>query len=86
MHASIEECWNMTWITSEQWLWIIILALIAILVVPILIIWLILALPAELKMVSTFLIIIGWGVAAGYKDWLVEKRREEEKKRRSSEV
>jgi Flp pilus assembly protein TadB len=71
----------MSWILSEEWLWIIVFAFLAILVGPLLIIWIILALPAELKVVATFLIIIGWGVAAGYKDWLQEKRREEERRR-----
>ncbi len=67
-------------ILSEKWLWIIILALAAISVGPLLIIWVILYLPDELKVVATILIVIGWGVAAGYKDWLKDKRREEEKR------
>jgi hypothetical protein len=75
----------MAWILSEEWLWVIIVVLIAILVGPLLIIWLVLALPAELKLVATLFIIIGWGIASGYKDWRVAARREEEKKRRSSE-
>jgi hypothetical protein len=75
----------MAWILSEEWLWVIIIVLIAILVGPLLIIWLVIALPAELKLVATLFIIIGWGIASGYKDWLVAARREEEKKRRSSE-
>jgi hypothetical protein len=71
----------MIWILSEKWFWIIILALAAISVGPLLIIWVILYLPDELKVVATILIVIGWGVAAGYKDWLKDKRREEEKRR-----
>jgi hypothetical protein len=70
----------MRWIFSEKWLWIIILALAAISVGPLLIIWVILYLPDELKVVATILIVIGWGVAGGYKDWLKDKRREEEKR------
>jgi hypothetical protein len=72
----------MSWILSEKWLWIIVLGLTAVLVGPLLIIWFILYLPGELKVVATILIIIGWGVAAGYKDWLQNKRREEESRRR----
>jgi len=68
----------MSWIFSEEWLWLIIIALAAILILPLLIVWVILALSAELKVVATILIVVGWGVAAGYKDWLVAKRREEE--------
>lgn len=66
-------------IFSEEWLWLTILALIAILVLPLMIVWLILALPGELKLVATIVIVIGWGVAAGYKDWLVARRHEEER-------
>jgi len=68
----------MAWILSEEWLWIIVLALIAVLIGPLLIVWLVLALPAELKLVATVLIVIGWGIASGYKDWILEKRRREE--------
>jgi len=69
-----------SWILSEKWLWIIILSLIVILVGPLLIVWFILVLPAELKILATILIVVAWGVAAGYKDWLQAKRKEEEGK------
>lgn len=74
------EATIMSWILSEEWLWIIILALAAILVLPFVIIWVVLLLPAELKILATVFIVVGWGVAAGYKDWLVTRRREEESK------
>jgi hypothetical protein len=70
----------MSWIFSEEWLWIIILSFIAILVGPLLIIWFILILPGELKILATILIVVGWGVVAGYKDWLQARRKEEEQK------
>jgi Flp pilus assembly protein TadB len=75
----------MSWILSEEWLWIIILSFIAILVGPLLIVWFILILPGELKILATILIVIGWGVAAGYKDWLQAKRKEEEDRELPSE-
>ncbi len=71
----------MSWIFSEEWLWIVVVALAAILVLPILIVWVILSLPDYMKVVATVLIVVGWGFAAGYKDWLVAKRREDEKSR-----
>jgi hypothetical protein len=46
---------------------------------PVVVVWFILTLPTEMKFLSTILIIVGWGVAAGYKDWILAKRREEEK-------
>jgi hypothetical protein len=70
---------GLTWILREQWLWIIIVGVILILALPLAIIWLILDLPPEGRLIATVAIIIGWGVAAGYRDWLVSKRKEERK-------
>lgn len=64
-------------ILREEWLWIIILSLIAIFLLPLILIWFILTIPPELRVIITFMLIISWGVAAGYKDWLIEKRKEE---------
>jgi hypothetical protein len=75
----------MSWILSEGWFWIIVLSLIAVLLGPLLIVWFILILPGELKILATILIVVGWGVAAGYKDWLKAKRKEEEQKMEPSE-
>ena len=70
----------MSSILSEKWLWIIILCVIAIIAIPLVVIWIILTLPPILKVVATILIIIGWGVAAGYRDWVLSKRREKEER------
>jgi len=67
-------------VLTEKWLWIIIFALILIIVMPLIIVWFILLLPFPLNMISTILLIVGWGVAAGYKEWIIEKRKDEEKK------
>ena len=76
----------MSWILSEEWLWIIILSLIAVLVGPLLIVWFILVLPAELKIIATILIVVAWGFAAGYKDWLQARLKEEERKMAPPEI
>jgi len=67
-------------ILSEQWLWIIIGALLMVFVLPLMFIWVILNLPPEMKVAATFAIIVGWGIAAGYKDWIISKREEERQK------
>lgn len=67
-------------ILREEWLWIIILSVIAIIIFPLILIWLVLYLPSELRLIITIVLVIGWGIAAGYKDWLMEKRKEEKKK------
>jgi len=66
---------------SERWLWIIIGAVIMVVALPLVLVWVIMYLPPEMKIAATFLIIIGWGIAAGYKDWIISKREEEKKSR-----
>jgi hypothetical protein len=68
----------LSWILSEKWLWIIIVLIITVFTLPGVVVWFILTLPIELKFLSTILIVVGWGIAAGYKDWILAKRREEE--------
>jgi len=72
-------------VLSSKWFWIIVVALCAVLAGPLLIIWILLALPGELKLVATILIVIGWGVASGYRDWVVTKRRREEREKERME-
>jgi len=72
---------SLAWIFKEKWLWILILALVLILVLPLFIIWLIFYLSPELKLVATILLVVAWGIAAGYKDWIVHRHKEEEEQR-----
>jgi len=46
---------------------------------PLVVMSLILAFPPELRGVATLSLIFGWGVAAGYKDWIIAMRQEENK-------
>ncbi|MGB9778162.1 MAG: hypothetical protein ACPLW8_02050 [Candidatus Bathyarchaeales archaeon] len=71
----------MSWILHERWFWIIALSVIAIFIVPFFIVSFILALPQELRIVATILLIVSWGIVAGYKDWIQSKRKEEEAKK-----
>jgi hypothetical protein len=64
---------------ADKWVWITIVSGALVIVVPLLVVWFILSLPAELKIVATIGIIVLWGVVSGYKDWVVSKRQEEEK-------
>ena len=66
-------------ILKEKWLWIIIIGLIAILVMPFVIVWFILALPAPFNMVAAIGMVLGWGVVAGYKDWVMSEGRKKTK-------
>lgn len=70
----------MSSILFEKWLWLVILSLIIILVGPLLIVFFILLLPFPFNMISTILLVLGWGITAGYKEWIITKRKEEKKK------
>jgi len=67
----------MSCIIREKWVWIIIGACVFVLVVPWMVIWALLSLPELLKPLFAFGIVVSWGIAAGYKDWLMdaEKRK-----------
>jgi len=65
------------WLLFNRWIWITILSVTFIAIGPFIVISIILALPTELKGVATILLIFGWGIAAGYKDWTIAKRQEE---------
>ena len=66
------------WLFFNRWLWITILACCVIAVAPFMVIGLLLVLPYPLKTVGVFGIIIGWSIAAGYKDYVQTNRRERE--------
>jgi hypothetical protein len=62
----------------SRWTWIVVVSMVLILVVPLIVVWTIIELPPELRLVATISIILLWGVVAGYKDWVKAKRREQE--------
>lgn len=62
----------------SRWTWIVVVGMILILVVPLIVVWTIIQMPPELRLVATISIIVLWGVVAGYKDWVIAKRREQE--------
>lgn len=66
----------MSSILTEKWLWIIILLLIVIMVGPLFIAFFILLLPFPFNTIATILLVVGWGIAAGYKEWILEKKKE----------
>ena len=64
----------------DRWFWITILSVLLVIVTPLVVIWGILTLPGDIRIVATVIIIILWGVVSGYKDWVLSKRKEEEEK------
>ena len=67
----------MSFIFREKWIWIIIVASIAAGVVPWIVMWTILEIPDVLRPVPVWSIIVSWAVAAGYKDWVMDRRKRE---------
>ena len=67
----------MSFIIREKWIWIIIGASILAGVLPWVVVWLILAMPGILAPIFVWTIIFSWSIAAGYKDWLVDRRKRE---------
>jgi hypothetical protein len=65
-------------VLKESWLWIIVAALITIMVLPLAVVWFILNLPPPLAFAATIILIISWGIVAGYKDWIMSKRKEKQ--------
>lgn len=70
----------------NKWLWVIIGAAVAIIVFPFLILITLLRSPPWLSATITILIIAAWGIAGGYKDWLIHKRKLEKTKLAGQDV
>jgi hypothetical protein len=64
---------------SDKWVWITIFSVVLVMVVPLVVIWGILNMPPELRLIATLGIIVLWAVVSGYKDWVISKRQESEK-------
>ena len=62
----------------DKWFFITVLSVTLVLALPLIIVWLVVQLSPELRLVATIMIIVTWGVVSGYKDWIISKRREKE--------
>jgi len=71
----------LAWLLFEKWLWITILGCIAIVIFPLVIVYGIFYLPVEGKVAALFTILGGWGIAGGYKDYAMSKRKEKEREK-----
>ena len=69
----------MAWIFTDKWFWIILVGLLLVFLVPFIVVMAILNLPPVLRVFATVVLVLCWGVAAAYKDWVKEKREQEKK-------
>jgi hypothetical protein len=65
----------MSFIIREKWIWIIIGACLLVLTGPYVLMWMILQMPDILRACTIWFLIFGWAIAAGYKDWLMDRRK-----------
>ena len=64
----------------NKWLWFIIGAMSLIVVVPFFIMSVMLTSPPWVGATIMILVIVGWAVAGGYKDWMLHQRKREKSK------
>jgi len=64
------------WLLLNKWLWITIFGCWLVMIGPVIFVYFMLFLPPPIKMIVFFGIIVGWGVAGGYKDWVMARRKE----------
>ena len=69
----------------NKWLWIIIGSMCAVAAMPLVVLLVMMVVPAWLSEIIAISVIIGWGVAGGYKDYLLHKRKSEEARSRGEE-
>ena len=67
----------MSFIIRDKWVWVTIGACFLVLVSPYVLMWVILQMSEVWKILSLILIILGWAAAAGYNDWLRDRRKRE---------
>jgi hypothetical protein len=76
----VRETLSTLWaIMTSRWYWFIVAAAALIITAPYFILMLLISLPPPWNALTFFLIIGGWGVASGYKDWVIFKSKEEKK-------
>ena len=65
------------WLLLNRWYWIIVLSCFAVMIGPLVTIYVMLFMPAILRVIALFGIIICWGIASGYKDWAKARKENE---------
>jgi hypothetical protein len=62
----------------DRWFFVTVMSVTLVLIVPLVVVWLILQVGPEFRLVATIAIIVAWGVVSGYKDWIISKRKEQQ--------
>ncbi|MEM2102655.1 MAG: hypothetical protein QXM22_03995 [Candidatus Bathyarchaeia archaeon] len=78
-------CETMKATLLNKWLWIIIGGMCAVVVIPLMVLWVLMIVPPWLSATITILRLIGWGIASGYKEYLLYKRKSEQARSKGEE-
>jgi len=62
--------------STIEWLLLSVILATMIIALPLVVVWGIVKLPSELRIVATICIVVAWGVVSGYKEWIISKRKE----------
>lgn len=69
----------MSFLIREKWVWIIIGLCSLVLVGPYALMLVIMWLPEFLRPLTIWMLLVSSGIAGGYKDWLMDKKKRESK-------
>ena len=67
-------------ILTSKWFWVIVVLGIFVVLTPFLFVLFIAMLPPPFNALATISVVLAWGIAAAYKDWILSKTKEEKPK------
>jgi len=63
----------MTWVLKQKWFWVLAFCLMAVLILPLLIAWIIVSLRPDLMIMAVIAIFVLWWIVRCYKGYSVKK-------------
>lgn len=69
---------KLTWVLKQKWFWMLFVVLLATIIIPFLLIWIVLNLPPVYLVWALIVALAVWAVLKGYQDRAERKREEGE--------
>jgi Flp pilus assembly protein TadB len=69
---------KLTWVLKQKWFWMLFVILLATIIVPFLLVWIVLSLPPVYLVWALIVALAVWAVLKGYQDRAERKRDEGE--------
>lgn len=76
---------KLTWVLKQKWFWKLFVILLAMIIVPFLLVWIVLSLPPVYLVWTLIVALAVWAVLKGYQD-RAERKREEGENRTTQQV